>query len=98
MVRQRIEWIDAAKGFAMLLIIWDHVFLIESPLKLWLTSFHVPLFLVLTGFLLDPATNNKTNGKTLINKLGVRLYAIIGSRVIQKTLTPKASLFQVSHF
>ena len=47
----RIPWVDSAKGMAMLLIIWGHV---QEPSTLysWITSFHVQVFLVLTGILL----------------------------------------------
>ena len=47
----RIGWVDAAKGIAMLIIMWGHV-QHTSPVKEWLTSFHVPIFLVLTGILI----------------------------------------------
>lgn len=66
-LQKRISWVDAAKGLAMLIIIWGHV-QSSSPLKNWLTSFHVPLFLVLTGVLISPV--GKTGGgKRLIHKL-----------------------------
>lgn len=48
----RLSWADAAKGLAMLIIMWGHV-QHPSPLKMWLTSFHVPLFLVLSGILMS---------------------------------------------
>ena len=48
----RLTWADAAKGLAMLIIMWGHV-QHPSSLKLWLTSFHVPLFLVLSGILMS---------------------------------------------
>ena len=63
----RITWIDAAKGLAMLIIMWGHV-QTASPLKLWLTSFHVPAFLVLSGVLMS-STGNVGGGRKLINKL-----------------------------
>ena len=47
----RVDWIDVVKGLAMLLIMWGHV-QSNSPLKTWVSSFHVPVFLVLTGILL----------------------------------------------
>ena len=46
----RIEWIDAIKGLAMILIVWGHCQQ-PSPLKLFLTSFHVPAFFTITGIL-----------------------------------------------
>ena len=63
----RLTWADAAKGLAMLIIMWGHV-QHPSPIKLWLTSFHVPLFLVLSGILLS-RKSTVGGGKYLINKL-----------------------------
>lgn len=64
----RLTWADAAKGFAMLIIMWGHV-QHPSPLKMWLTSFHVPLFLVLSGILMSRKNMAPGGGKNLINKL-----------------------------
>ena len=47
----RLSWVDAAKGCAMFIIMWGHIQQ-PSSLKMWLTSFHVPLFLVLSGILM----------------------------------------------
>lgn len=58
--QNRIPWIDAIKGIAMILIMWGHV-QSTSPLKLWLTSFHVPLYLILSGILICHSC--KSSGK-----------------------------------
>lgn len=64
----RLTWADAAKGLAMLIIMWGHV-QHPSSLKLWLTSFHVPLFLVLSGILMSRKKTVPGGGKILTNKL-----------------------------
>lgn len=46
----RMEWIDALRGFAILLVMWAHTY---CPPGIWIYSFHVPLFFVLSGFLFD---------------------------------------------
>ncbi len=48
--KNRIEWIDNAKGFGMLLIVWGHCF-VPMNLKIWMYSFHVPLFFFMSGYL-----------------------------------------------
>ena len=48
--QNRIPFVDSSKGLAMLIIMWGHV-QEYSSLKMWLTSFHVPVFLVLSGVL-----------------------------------------------
>ena len=45
---ERIVWIDVAKGVAMLAIVFGHT--VDMGLwKIWVYSFHVPLFFILSG-------------------------------------------------
>lgn len=70
-MRDRVDWIDAAKGFTMLLVILGHC--IDGYLKAhmfpshtkelqlvfdFLYSFHMPLFFILSGFLYYNSYNN----------------------------------------
>lgn len=48
----RMAWLDSIKGVGIICIMWGHVQL-ASPLKNWITVWHVPIFLVITGFLLS---------------------------------------------
>lgn len=63
-MRQRVEWIDACKGFTMLLVILGHCLDGYLKAKLFVSdfwwmqilfdfiySFHMPLFFVLSGYL-----------------------------------------------
>ena len=45
---KRIDWIDMAKGYGMIAVIISHLCL--GPLKLWLYTFHMPLFFFLSGY------------------------------------------------
>ena len=47
----RIEWIDSVKGLAILLVMWGHVIKDVNPVFNWICTFHVPVFLVLSGLL-----------------------------------------------
>jgi len=47
----RTPWIDDLKGFAILCVMWGHVQIAESNIKIWLTAFHVHIFLVVSGYL-----------------------------------------------
>lgn len=49
MSEKRIDWIDAAKGFAMLLVMIGHV-PGPSSVKTWIYTFHMPLFFFLSGY------------------------------------------------
>ena len=44
----RIEWIDLAKGFCIILVVLYHVSH-EHPLKLQISSFRMPLYFILSG-------------------------------------------------
>ncbi|WP_080467988.1 acyltransferase family protein [Lactiplantibacillus plantarum] len=49
-MNKRIFWVDNARGFAMLLILLGHSYP-PYDLKMWIYSFHVPLFFFLSGYL-----------------------------------------------
>ena len=46
---KRINWIDYAKGIGIILVILGHSIFPET-LKIWICSFHMPLFFMLSGF------------------------------------------------
>lgn len=55
---RRIKWIDALKLFAIFLVLWGHSVqylssapYAENPLFRTIYSFHMPLFMMLSGFL-----------------------------------------------
>ena len=45
---KRITWIDVARGMAMIAIVFGHT-VNMGPWKVWVYSFHVPLFFILSG-------------------------------------------------
>lgn len=49
MSKQRIDWVDAAKGVGILLVMFGHNWLSNSW-TYWLTAFHMPLFFILSGY------------------------------------------------
>lgn len=53
---KRIEYIDALRGFTMILVVLHHVSLmgfgVESTLGKWLVEFRMPLFFFISGFVL----------------------------------------------
>jgi len=51
--KPRIEWIDQAKGWGMILVIAGHSSYLELP-HLLIYSFHVPFFFALSGWLYNP--------------------------------------------
>ena len=46
--KNRIEWVDAAKGLGLILVVLGHL---KFPyLSTWIYTFHIPLFFFLSGF------------------------------------------------
>ena len=62
---KRIEWVDIAKGIAILLVIIGHTVKFGSLSRNIIFSFHMPLFFILSGYTFRPATNAKTFFKHL---------------------------------
>lgn len=83
--KQRIPWIDTAKGIAMILVILGHT--IEEPvLRGTIYSFHMPLFFILSGMTYTYATTGKkflANGKKSLKRLLVPALLI---SLVYKTL------------
>ena len=48
--KDRISWIDTAKGFLMLCVIAGHTLRLGSIPQRMMYSFHIPLFVILSGF------------------------------------------------
>lgn len=49
---KRIQWIDLCKGFAIILVLLGHTYSRNNYLIIWINSFHMSLFFVLSGFLI----------------------------------------------
>lgn len=45
---KRIEWVDIAKGIAIILMVVGHE--IGGNARIFIFSFHMPLFFILSGF------------------------------------------------
>jgi fucose 4-O-acetylase-like acetyltransferase len=50
MTKERIKWLDAAKGLGILLVVFGHN-PVPAPLGKYLVSFHMPLFFLVSGYL-----------------------------------------------
>lgn len=54
---KRLDWLDAAKGFGIILVIYAHID--NSLLRTLIYTFHVPLFFFLSGFVYSNAGSFK---------------------------------------
>lgn len=49
---KRLDYFDMAKGFGIILVVLGHIEYISDPLRVWISSFHMPLFFVVSGMLI----------------------------------------------
>ena len=57
-MKERINWIDVARGIGVLLVIYGHG-LAATPLRYIIYSFHMPLFFFLSGLVFHKRKNEK---------------------------------------
>ncbi len=67
---RRIDWIDAAKGIGIILVVFSHLTTNGDPNRIFMFSFHMPLFFFLSGFVF----NNNHSFKTFFLKRLRALY------------------------
>ena len=75
----RIDWIDFAKGFVMIAVVWGHALIPDAALNKFFFMFRMPFFFVMAGFLLNldkwgGAENYKKFLTKLFNRLLVPYY------------------------
>lgn len=71
-MKKRLDYIDAAKGFGMLLIIWGHVATIPNGISVWASGFKVSLFFVVSGLLTACSFTQQPSKKNLPLRSAVR--------------------------
>ena len=65
---KRLDYLDMVKGFGILLVVVGHMQDISTGLRIWISSFHMPLFFVVTGILMAVKSEAEKDLKTTINK------------------------------
>lgn len=64
----RLDWVDAAKGVGIILVVAGHVWT-RGPVRDAIYAFHMPLFFLLSGYLVRPANTRRliaAQARTLI--------------------------------
>lgn len=54
---ERLNWVDFAKGIGILLVLLGHSYFIPRKILCYIYSFHMPLFIFLSGFLFKYESN-----------------------------------------
>ena len=71
-MKKRIDWIDVAKGISIILVIVGHSIKYNSEVYRFILSFHMPLFVILSGITYKPPKDKekiKSNIKKYIKQL-----------------------------
>ncbi|MEG1877698.1 MAG: acyltransferase family protein [Lachnospiraceae bacterium] len=52
MKTKRLNYLDMAKGIGIILVVIGHSTFVAAPILTWISSFHMPLFMIISGMLL----------------------------------------------
>ena len=67
--KNRLRYVDIAKGIGILLVILGHMpSVVPLPVRLWIFSFHMPLFFFLAGMFAKDISNPKELAAVIIKK------------------------------
>lgn len=67
--KRRLDYLDASRGLALLLVIIGHIYNGDNFFIIWIYSFHVPLFFIISGILIK---YNKYNNISTIAKKRIK--------------------------
>jgi len=56
---KRLDYIDMAKGIGIILVVLGHIIYTEESIRVWISSFHMPLFFLIAGIVM--AIKNESN-------------------------------------
>ncbi len=65
---KRISYLDMARGIGMVLVVMGHVTYINPNVRHFITAFHMPLFFLISGMLLDIKKEEEKNYSWLFRK------------------------------
>ena len=69
---ERMQFLDYAKGFGMIFIVWGHISYLQNPVFNWLSTFQIVIFYIISGMLFS-IKKDKLN-KPLAEHIKSRLY------------------------
>ena len=81
---KREKWIDCVKGIAIILVIWGHIDFNENFLCVWIYSFHIPIFFIVSGILMNIKNKWKEENtkRLIIKRLKQLIYPYITFSII----------------
>lgn len=68
MEKERIHYFDLAKGIGIILVVLGHLEFISMPLRYFIVSFHMPMFFIISGMLVQITNEEKKDMKSIIKR------------------------------
>lgn len=66
--KERIDYLDVAKGIGILLVVIGHIEYVSEPVRQYIVSFHMPLFFLISGMLIYYREEQQREWPELISK------------------------------
>lgn len=90
-MKERIVYVDAAKGLSILMIALGHITKIGNPVDCWMSSFKVSIFYIISGFLMCYTGSIRKRSFTefstkILKNLGIPYLAFSVIGILFKTL------------
>lgn len=73
MVSKRLNYFDIAKGIGIILVVLGHLEFISMPLRYWIVSFHMPMFFLISGMLMQMIGEEQRDMKLLLSRKWKRM-------------------------
>lgn len=67
-MKKRITYLDLAKGIGIILVVLGHMENIDAGIRTWISSFHMPLFFIISGMLIAVKHEEEKNEREIICK------------------------------
>lgn len=80
-IKNRIHWIDILKGIGIFFVVMGHTFK-DNSIYYWIYSFHMPLFFLISGFLIEPQKTLTSYKEFTLKKCKSLLWPFIFFRII----------------
>ncbi|BCZ44058.1 O-acetyltransferase [Clostridium gelidum] len=82
-MNKRLNFLDIAKGISIMLVAFGHIVSNESNIiRIWLYSFHMPLFFIISGCLLNLTNNKRTLREFIMKKIPSLLLPYLSFAII----------------
>ena len=72
--KKHYNYLDLAKGIGIILVVLGHIEYISKDLRVFIVSFHMPLFFIISGILLNISGAHERKFKTILSKRIRRIF------------------------